>query len=285
MSHVDVCEACDSSVMHEDKFCTSCGHELSQRLMDRNSLVAVLEGKAGTNLEVDSQLEVDSGNLSVSGAIRPADKPAKPLPSKAHQAEAGPKRSIGKMFLIACVSFLALVVFIAVVGSQVGPKNEPVTVQAPPAARPSATVGASVKQPVELPHLPASAESSPIAPATIVTPAASASAVDPASSSAASTTTTDAPPAAFPPLRASPSFDCTKANAGVEKLICSHEDLAQADLNLSLAYKAAMLRETDTSRLRQDQLDWLRLRNSCVDVDCIRRNYIDRETALTKAAR
>jgi uncharacterized protein YecT (DUF1311 family) len=58
---------------------------------------------------------------------------------------------------------------------------------------------------------------------------------------------------------ASPSFDCSKSNAPIEKVICSDTALSGADSDLSEAYlKERQLLNADYSnKLLKDQKDWL----------------------------
>ena len=68
---------------------------------------------------------------------------------------------------------------------------------------------------------------------------------------------------------AKPSFDCTKAAAPADRLICSDPDLADADFGMGEIYKDRLKQDkTDPARLaawRQSQKDWVAGR----DRDCI----------------
>jgi len=80
------------------------------------------------------------------------------------------------------------------------------------------------------------------------------------------------------------SFDCAKAVTQVEKLICSDPELSKLDDRLGADYKKA----TDLSRqqrgaslgvdpiLIQDQVEWLKSRNTCKDAACIKKSYTTR---------
>lgn len=78
------------------------------------------------------------------------------------------------------------------------------------------------------------------------------------------------------------SFDCAKAGAAVEKLICSSDELANLDRSLA-AYYAVARSTFEESRecVRADQLRWLReIRNRCADVECLERAYLERLAEL-----
>jgi len=79
----------------------------------------------------------------------------------------------------------------------------------------------------------------------------------------------------------SASFDCTKATAKVEKLICSNTGLSNMDDRLSTAYKAAMKSAVNPDFLRQEQKQWLIQRNECIDVPCLVKAYATRTIKLS----
>lgn len=95
----------------------------------------------------------------------------------------------------------------------------------------------------------------------------------------------------------SPSFDCDKASAPVEALICGDRDLARLDARLAAAFKQRRegLAEPARARLLQDQRDWLKRRlQDCAiparaDPDseadwqqalCLEKQYLKRLAAL-----
>jgi hypothetical protein len=86
---------------------------------------------------------------------------------------------------------------------------------------------------------------------------------------------------AIPPgIGAKPSFDCGAAATPVERLICADSALAQGDVDVAAAYKAAKARVSDVARLRTEQSSWrTAVRDSCVDAECIsaahRRRVLD----------
>ena len=77
------------------------------------------------------------------------------------------------------------------------------------------------------------------------------------------------------------SFDCAKATTKIEKIICTDAEASTLDEKLAAAYKAALNNEAraDTTRLAQKQ--WLRERNGCKDVACVKQAYETRLASLT----
>ncbi|EAY9746564.1 hypothetical protein DLF27_05290 [Salmonella enterica subsp. enterica serovar Cubana] len=72
------------------------------------------------------------------------------------------------------------------------------------------------------------------------------------------------------------SFDCSKANASYEKIICSDNVLNRMDEALSNNYLAVM--NSNRSQkvkdlLKKDQIAWLNKRNACSEYSCIRSLY------------
>lgn len=80
------------------------------------------------------------------------------------------------------------------------------------------------------------------------------------------------------------SFDCAKANTGVEKLICKDELISRLDSQLGRAYQLAM---NDASMVRKPELkaeqkNWIETaRNACVDSACLLDQYSSRLRVLT----
>ena len=64
---------------------------------------------------------------------------------------------------------------------------------------------------------------------------------------------------------AEPGFDCSRAQATVERLVCAEPTLAERDRALQAAYRAASARATGAQarRLAQDQRAWIKGRNDC----------------------
>ncbi|WP_082502299.1 lysozyme inhibitor LprI family protein [Erwinia sp. Leaf53] len=79
------------------------------------------------------------------------------------------------------------------------------------------------------------------------------------------------------------SFDCSKASASYEQIICSDNVLNRMDEALSNNYRAVM--NSDRSQrikelLKKDQIAWLNKRNACNEYSCIRSLYEWRVDAI-----
>lgn len=82
------------------------------------------------------------------------------------------------------------------------------------------------------------------------------------------------------------SFDCAKAGTKTEKMICADPELSSLDGNLGKAYVAlvgnAKLYGTAVVDLvRDNQRAWLKTRNACPDVACLKTAYTTRIDQLT----
>jgi uncharacterized protein YecT (DUF1311 family) len=78
-----------------------------------------------------------------------------------------------------------------------------------------------------------------------------------------------------------PSFDCSKASNGAEKLICSNRELSKADVELSISYKLA-LSKGNSATVKESQRKWMKQRNACSDVECLMSFYRQRKNDLDK---
>jgi uncharacterized protein len=78
------------------------------------------------------------------------------------------------------------------------------------------------------------------------------------------------------------SFDCTKAQSRVEKLICADAAVRELDEYLGRYYSAARAANpAAASCLQADQSGWLRsTRDACGDANCLKRVYLDRLAEL-----
>lgn len=108
-----------------------------------------------------------------------------------------------------------------------------------------------------------------------VTPAPpTATAPDPATP-APPTATADTTPFA-------PSFDCSKATMGSERLICSDRELSKLDVDLSQSYSHAKDKSADKAKLKQQQMEWLKLSlRACSDKPCMVSSYQKRISELS----
>ncbi len=81
----------------------------------------------------------------------------------------------------------------------------------------------------------------------------------------------------------SPSFDCEKATTTTEKLICSNNDLAQADVQLAQTYKASLSIASDKTAMKREQAAWLKnQRDVCKDAKTMLQVYQVRISQLSK---
>lgn len=71
-----------------------------------------------------------------------------------------------------------------------------------------------------------------------------------------------------------PSFDCSKASNGQEKLVCTDRDLSKLDVQLAQAYAKARERSLDKESLKKEQLNWVKSNfRSCSDKACLTDAY------------
>lgn len=91
---------------------------------------------------------------------------------------------------------------------------------------------------------------------------------------------TPAPSAA--PVLPKPSFDCTTAHSGAEKLICGNADLARMDVQTATLYRDARAVAVDPSVVESDQQQWLDDRNACASVSCLVAAYNRRKAELAQ---
>lgn len=79
----------------------------------------------------------------------------------------------------------------------------------------------------------------------------------------------------------SASFDCAKASTKIEKLICDNAELSKLDEELNTAYNTVLQAEKQAASIRQNQKQWIKERNSCSSILCIRDTYKTRITQLS----
>ena len=88
-------------------------------------------------------------------------------------------------------------------------------------------------------------------------------------------------PTPLPQTAVEPSFDCSKVQSAVLKLVCSTPELAQLDRQLSNAYAGALDKSSSPQTLRSEERAWIQQRNnSNADVDTVRQIYQARLDAL-----
>lgn len=69
------------------------------------------------------------------------------------------------------------------------------------------------------------------------------------------------------------SFDCMKASTQSERLICSDPYLGGLDEELAAAYRKAYKETDDRSKLKTEQVAWLKFRDTCETSLCIKELY------------
>lgn len=84
----------------------------------------------------------------------------------------------------------------------------------------------------------------------------------------------------LPVLAQAASFDCAKASSPVENLICSDQELSALDTKLGVLYRD-LTRSKAYLDLKETQRAWLKERNKCDDLICMKERYRERIAALT----
>ena len=84
------------------------------------------------------------------------------------------------------------------------------------------------------------------------------------------------------------SFDCTKAKSKVEHLVCDNPELSKLDDELAASfdaalYEAALQGKTNEQETRQAQQVWLKARNRCANVACVKSAYQSRAQAIEQS--
>jgi uncharacterized protein len=80
------------------------------------------------------------------------------------------------------------------------------------------------------------------------------------------------------------SFDCAKARAPIEKMICSDGALSDLDGRLAVTYRHALAGSAQPEPFKAEQRAWLATeRKKCADVPCLKQTYERRLTALEAA--
>lgn len=66
-------------------------------------------------------------------------------------------------------------------------------------------------------------------------------------------------------LACAASFDCGKAEAKVEKMICNDAELSRLDDELDSVYKSALKDKRHVAVLKESQRQWMKERDNFVD--------------------
>lgn len=80
-----------------------------------------------------------------------------------------------------------------------------------------------------------------------------------------------------------PSYDCGKAKAYAEQLVCSDRELTYMDRFVAALYWNQVARAPSGSKPpqgRQEQIAWIKARNTCVDRECVKNAYVNRASQL-----
>ena len=72
------------------------------------------------------------------------------------------------------------------------------------------------------------------------------------------------------------SFNCSKASSEVEVMICSDSKLSVLDDNLSKTYKQVLSESDNKEHLKLEQMKWIKIRNNCDTIDCLKKSYDNR---------
>lgn len=78
------------------------------------------------------------------------------------------------------------------------------------------------------------------------------------------------------------SFDCARASAGVERMICADSELRALDRGIAL-FHASGLRNARPARAVREQRQWLTMRDGCDTRPCLREAMIERLWNLSEA--
>lgn len=86
------------------------------------------------------------------------------------------------------------------------------------------------------------------------------------------------------------SFDCKQASSYVEKEICADNNpyphsLSWLDDELNKAYQSILLRSINPEIIKREQRKWLKSRNKCESIQCIKGAYRNRLNSLHRSIR
>ncbi len=78
------------------------------------------------------------------------------------------------------------------------------------------------------------------------------------------------------------SFNCQKAKTFIEKAICQNPELSDLDDELGSLYQLALTDNKNPAVFKKQQLGWLKQRDTCQTVDCVKKSYKQRIATLNK---
>jgi uncharacterized protein len=84
------------------------------------------------------------------------------------------------------------------------------------------------------------------------------------------------------PFAHTASFECSQASPGTEQMICADPEASKLDEDMSLRYKAIRAKSAKPELVHQRQGYWLKTRNSCENIGCVRIRYRKRIAELTE---
>lgn len=82
------------------------------------------------------------------------------------------------------------------------------------------------------------------------------------------------------PCAQAASFDCAKAGTKVEHIICDSPEMSKLDEELAQSYKVVLQDQTKADAIKQAQKQWMKERNNCLDVACVKLAYEKRLAVL-----
>jgi uncharacterized protein len=78
------------------------------------------------------------------------------------------------------------------------------------------------------------------------------------------------------------SFNCQKAKTFIEKAICQNPELSELDDELGSLYQLALTDNKHPDVFKKQQLGWLKQRDTCQTIDCVKKSYKQRIATLNK---
>ncbi len=83
------------------------------------------------------------------------------------------------------------------------------------------------------------------------------------------------------PVSTTAAVDCSRARSNAEKMLCSNSRLQLAEQRMAYAFREAIRRGADPSKLMQTQRSWTsEIRDACNEVECMLKAYEDRTAEL-----
>lgn len=79
------------------------------------------------------------------------------------------------------------------------------------------------------------------------------------------------------------SYDCAKATSTAEQLVCSNPELNRFDETLSKNYQKLLKARGEKSAIDNEKVKqraWVKTKEDCTEVACLRRSYIDRNEEI-----